>query len=77
MRDKLVFFALAVLFALMTSGLIAGMAVVVASLVGLEGGALLVVFGSTMAGVFGGVIMLAALAANLFFRPPSDSDSRS
>ncbi len=67
MRDKILFFVVAALAALTLSPLIAGIAVWVGSLAGMTGGALIILFGSTTAGVFAALMTLAGLAASLFF----------
>jgi cation transporter-like permease len=67
MRDKVLFFVVSALAGLTLSPIIAGIAVWVATLAGMGGGALVVLFGSTTAGVFAALMTLAGLAASLFF----------
>ncbi|NMO51449.1 hypothetical protein HH310_09625 [Actinoplanes sp. TBRC 11911] len=67
MLDKILFFILSALAALTLSPIIAGIAVWAGAFAGMTGGALIILFGSTTAGVFAALMTLAGLAANLFF----------
>jgi len=67
-RDKLVFFLFFTIAGITVSPIIGGLAAVVGHAIGMANGQLLVLFGSTTAGVFAAVMALAALAARLFFK---------
>jgi hypothetical protein len=67
MRDKVLFFVVSALAALTLSPIIAGIAVWVGNLAGMGDGTLVILFGSTTAGVFAALMTLAGLAASLFF----------
>ena len=73
MRDKIIFFAISTIAAMALSPTVAGIAVWVGGLTGMSGSALIILFGSTTAGIFAALMTLAGLAASLFFGP-SNSD---
>jgi hypothetical protein len=72
MRDKILLFVFAALAAVTVSPIIAGIAVWVGNLAGMGASALVILFGSTTAGVFAALMTLAGLAATLFFAPPPE-----
>jgi hypothetical protein len=72
MRDKILFFLFSSLAGLTISPIIAGIAVFVGGVAGMSNGALIILFGSTTAGVFAGFMALTGLAGNLFFGPPKE-----
>ena len=67
MRDRIFFFFISALAALTISPIVAGIAVLVGNLAGMSDSALVVLFGSTTAGIFVALMILASLAASLFF----------
>ncbi len=70
MRNRVLFFVVSALAALTLSPVIAGIAVWVGTLADMTDGALIILFGSTTAGLFAALMTLAGLAASLFFSKP-------
>jgi hypothetical protein len=67
MRNKIIFFVMAITIAILLSAIAAAGALGICYLAGLSGPALVAACGTTAAAVFGGVLALASLAAKLFF----------
>lgn len=71
MPNKIVFFVVATLVAFVLPPIVGAAAAVIGSLAGMNGAALIVLFGSAAAATFGAVLALAGLAADLFFNGPN------
>ena len=67
MRDKLIFFAMVVLAAIMVPAIAGGVAVALGRLVDMHSDAVLMLAGSAVVAAFTGVLALAGLVARLLF----------
>jgi hypothetical protein len=72
---KVIFFAAAVLIAVVSAVLVGGVMTVAGYLAGMAAGELVALFASTSIAVFGTVIALACMAGSLFFTGSAESKS--